>query len=65
MIRISAGVIMPCAVYVISDLTQRVMIEDCILSDRMEWMDETGGLMQSDTRSLSDSPNGPQIDVKN
>ncbi len=24
-------------------------------------MDETGGLMQSDTRSLSDSPNGPQI----
>lgn len=40
------------------------MFNDCILSDRMEWMDKTAGLTQSDTHSLSDSPNGPRMDVQ-
>lgn len=64
-IRISAAWMRPGAAFVISRLTQWATVWDCVLSDRIEWMEKTSGLMQSDTRSLTDSPNGLQTSVQN
>lgn len=64
-IRISAAWMRPGAAFVISRLTHWATVWDCVLSDRIEWMEKTSGLMQSDTLSLSDSPNGLQTSVQN
>lgn len=56
--RVRGEAIMLCDICVISGLTQWVTVEDCILSDRREWLDEAAGLMQSDTHSLCSSTNG-------